>query len=288
MQHIVHDLDAYENLLYTHSQSHGTIQEKQKDIIDKVNVISSRIFDDISRQIFIEENDVVLYKIYDLFIGSTAKLYNKSTAIDSYRGAIDKLFRVLMIKPKTYFLYLPTRVFNQFTKGMTYFANDNPVEHPVYHREASCKSKYINVDAKFSKPNSKDALSTCYIERMIYNKLYTHFLHEQEVRHLKELNLVERYFQKHFPSISINVDIKYDTNLYPYKCIVTTIEECEENKNVKILTITIEIYTKKPWDSEIVMCEKQVVHKGKVANFSKISSFQMATDWNPVNSRRSN
>ena len=283
MEDIVQELNAYEKLLEMHWQNHKDVEKKRKVVLDKIESIvqSLQTFDDVYRNTFVHEHDVVLYKLYDVFTGTTAKLYNTHENITIHRSAIDKLFGILKIKPKSHFSYLPTRVFNQFIKGITYFEDENPVESPFYHREASCESKAVHIDAKFSKPDSLDSLQKCYIERLIYDKLYSYFLHEQEVRHLKELIVVERYFQQHFQYITIHVNIQYDIDSYPYKCIVTTYDEKND-------VLTLETYTKKPWNRPTVMCEKKVVNKGKVAFFSKITSYQQDTHWSSIKTRASN
>jgi len=280
MQDIENDIKMYENMQIEQWGNHENVKQKRRELLLKIDVISRNSFDEGSRIEFIQTHQVVLYKIYDVFLGTTAKLYNKSSDIQEYRGSIDKLFNTLNIKPKSYFNYLPTRIFNQFVRGITYFDDENPTENPVYHRDASCKSSSMNIDAKFSKPSSKELLKKCYIERKIYNVLYQHFLHEQEVRHLKELYLVERYFQQYFPNISINVSIMYEDNYYPYKCVIITLD------NDKV--ISTETYTKKPWNRETVLCEKQNIKNGRSTFFSKINSYQSNNSWGEVKYRKSN
>lgn len=209
-------------------------------------------------------NLFVLYKLYDTILGEYSKIYIPNNEKGKIRNNLDSLYKKLKIdKPKHYFNHIPTMIFNQFIKGITYFENENPVETPYYHRLRSCGLKGIPLIDKFENPNNKYFVKKCYVERTIYNMIYMHFLHYQDIGHLRELHQVEKYYQQYFLNDPLFIHIDYDKNHYPYKLTI--------NSKLK------EVYTKH-WDKEIVMCQLRI----KRNHFSKINTFKNENPWVPI------
>jgi len=133
---------------------------------------------------------------------------------------------------------LPAKVFSQFIRGITLFQSDvGPhLEYPPYHRPASCGTAELNFREKFGINDQmsksvinqrKNALRFCYIERMIFDKIYRFLLGKQEPRHLVELRNIERMYQDYFPGHELTVDINMtlDTIHPSFLVVIDTYDE---------------------------------------------------------------
>ena len=168
--------------------------------------------------------------IYNVMVGEFAKIHNKSL-IDKIRSGNDALMKFFEIKSQHSFSYLPTKIFAAFCKGITFFNGDTILETPPYHRSDSCGTKALPFNEKFT-INARDSPKTtgakksylrkCYIERMIYNKIFENTLYRQNVQHMNELKLIERLFQDYHPGESISIDITYERYIYPVNVDITT------------------------------------------------------------------
>jgi hypothetical protein len=237
------------------------------------------------RKAFVRDDEVaiLLYKIYDALIGETAKVYHKSL-IQTSRSKVDQLFNVLNVKaPATYFNYLPTRIFTEICKGITYFEGDatpDTIGRPTYHRPTSCGSKRMTFKEKFEVPKDATATQTraiqqatrlCYLERLIYDKIFFQVLHYQDVRHAQELKNMERLFQDYYPGEKIVVEVDLEGS-----CVVK-ITTSKNESNV------IETYIKKKWNAQTVDCLKEMVVSTNVRGWTKQQSFEKLMPWVPAN-----
>lgn len=156
------------------------------------------------KEAFVTENLDTIYKIYDTFYNKETKrvLLSKDERHD-VRSIIDRFYsRICGIrKVDTYFHGIPTRVFQDFVKGVTHFATDTVHDRPSYHRSGSCGPKDADHlerfaihagDSKEMIHQKRDAVIRCYVDRYIYDKVYTRILHKQDVNHLLELEAVGR------------------------------------------------------------------------------------------------
>lgn len=236
------------------------------------------------RKAFVRDDEaaILLYKIYDAIAGETAKVYHKSL-IETSRGKVDQLFNVLSVKPATHFNYLPTRFFTEICKGITYFEGDgtpDTIERPIYHRPVSCGSKRMTFMEKFVVPKYATAAQTlaihqatrlCYLERLIYDKIFFQVLHYQDARHGKELRNMERLFQNYYPGEKIVVEVNLEGS-----CVVTITTHKNESK-------VIETYTKKKWNAQPVDCRKRMVVSTNVREWKKQQGFDKQMPWIPAN-----
>ena len=104
------------------------------------------------------------------------------------------------------------------------------MDDPIYHRPGSCGDRNVNFIDKFainvtddrsSIYTKKMALKQCYIERTLYDKIYEHVLHKQNLGHLIELRNIERLLPT---DIQIYIDVKYNpTTDEPYMVVITTV-----------------------------------------------------------------
>lgn len=108
-----------------------------------------------------------------------------------------------------------THFFTEFVKGITYFASEvQPMRRPVYHRDASCGSRAVASDAKFARtscgPDASRYVRRCLLERLIYDRLYTHNVGYQDVGHRYELWLINGMFDQYYPTQNLEVELEYD------------------------------------------------------------------------------
>jgi hypothetical protein len=214
-----------------------------------------------------------LFRLYDVTIGSYQQIYITSDSVDVMRSVIDTMFkRCLGIgKPRSRFKHLPTMIATEFCKGVTFFKSDVVEEIPFYHRQTSCGSKTQSASEKFTilldnstaiKHNKKAYVLKCYLERLIYDKIYTNTFHQQDIGHLHELQVMARVFQDYFPGEGIIVDIEFKNQLYPVKLNI-------------IYKLYRETYIKDKYNSERVYCTK--VKDG--IQYDKVQTFIQETAW---------
>lgn len=194
-------------------------------------------FDDASKEVhlkitdipaFIEKHMTKLFKIHEASVGTYAKLYLDKASIRDLRSSYDKFFgKVLGLKRfPSKIKYMPTTITTEFCKGITSFEDQYEKNaHPFYHREESCGSKGLPAQQKFSSEQTKRAVRLCYLERFIYDKVYLNVMHEQDLVHLKELKMMERFYQNYFPGYRLNIEMAYNQHddCWPIKVqIITT------------------------------------------------------------------
>ena len=177
---------------------------------------------------FVKEKLEMFYKVYDTFKGDYFKIYIKVTTDADVVQIIDGFFGMFLINnPKRFIQYLPTRIFNYFIRGITYFRNERLInENPLYHRPLSCGSRTLPIDKKFKITNLSEntaedrrlAMQQCYIERRIYDILYEKIIGEQDFAHAMELVKMERLYQEMYgfslPSVKI---MAYKNSIEPIR-----------------------------------------------------------------------
>lgn len=132
-------------------------------------------------------------------------------------------------------------VLKEFIKGITYFSDQHGDEVPIYHRLYSCGA--TDDDAYYrewhkcrdtmndtQRAEVEQRITTCYIERLIYDNIYVH-LHnffppqptaenKQNPGHLDRLEVTRKDYKTCFPSVEIKIDVEY-THEYPYILRIT-------------------------------------------------------------------
>lgn len=153
-----------------------------------------------------------------------------------WRRLRDEVFMRLLQMPADAGIREPhavTRLFRRFIEGITFFA-DQPaaaasarwINHPVYHRAASCgdggsRRCAFGAGGQPRELNeaTKKIVETCYVERLIYDHMWrTLSLHtpagwnaepEQDERHTVAVNLSQANYESCFPGARITVYIEY-------------------------------------------------------------------------------
>ena len=192
----------------------------------------------------------------------------------------------------TMFSALPAQVFSKFIRGITLFANDvkSTDEYPPYHRLDSCGSSTLDFMTKFTVRDSmskqtikgiQDAVRTCYIERKLFDKIYTLLVGRQDARHLVELRNMERLYQDYFPDHHLIVDIDmYDDNINPI--FFAIYDKYDTNKFYQE-----ETYTKTPDNPDGPVLCTRILYRNlartspfEMKNEKKTQSFDAETQWN--------
>jgi hypothetical protein len=254
-------------------------------IIQKANILYKLLSsaDHAQLETFIEKHYDELVKIK--FVMTNIK--NNS----GIRSIHDKLF----IKTLAFGKHTPlgiTRRFETFLKGITYFSKDFVEigkDIPIYHRLASCGPYVKTANFKCASDmqkneirKTKKRIETCYLERLVYDRLYrdqTLFFPEKgnkDKAHEDWLKQTKDEFKTCFPNTNIEVLLEYDTQgKYPTKLIVT------RYKNDKIANIQeyekVLVYND-GWEYDIdVKCtlRKNNITKMKFQSFNKESKWKV-------------
>lgn len=184
---------------------------KFRNLLQKLDINSRRVFCDLH---FDELK--MIQKILDEI------KYDKSYVDTVFRG----LLEIHKIK-----IQGVSDIFADFIKGITYFAGEESNNYPIYHRLSSCGPKLNNdgfrknnlvCNTTYEKKENnrrKKAIYKCYLERLIYNKIYLEQLfyfpqtsnseHTQNKEHIERLELTKTDFESCFPSHNIIIDITY-------------------------------------------------------------------------------
>ena len=192
-------------------------------VLDKLTLNLEKAWRNAKKQ---EYNDFVashmteLFQIRQLLVGKSVRDNFKQEYHASLKLCNNRIFANTFHIHKTnvFFSGLPAKVFSQFIRGITFFQSDvgSHLEYPPYHRPASCGTAELDfrekftINAQMSKTvvnQRKNALRSCYIERMIFDTIYRFMLGKQESRHLVELRNIERFYQDYFPGHDLTVDV---------------------------------------------------------------------------------
>lgn len=287
--------DFQDNTMVRHTWNIGTtLSDAHRDLIKHIHKVTRALpkWTAEEQQAMAKTYDIVLYRVYDVFLGKLTHVYIPEDVMEKTRGPVDALMKKFGIKKaKEYFLYLATRTFLRFAKGITYFRDEDPVDKPAYHREASCGDRWDPAQIKFQATWNPDAdeatrestrrrVHTCYVERLMYDKLYHYYIHEQDIRHLAELLKVARIHETWYPNTTVDVRVFYQEDFFPYECVI-------EIRNTETGHTVTEPYTKRPWHREAVFAQKVVRELARETVYSKIQTFDGEMPWEVVSRRAS-
>ena len=216
----------------------------------KFNEIKQQIIDNlqavIKSKVSLEcEDSPQLYTIYDSLIGHYAKFTIMSSDINDFHQHVYSFFaKVCNVgSPAKYFQYYPTKLFDEFIKGITVFKTEESsiISQPSYHRPKSCGSKSVKFETKFrilpsddksTKESKIKALRMCIIERKIYDSIFKYILRNQNAGHLVELMNLERLYMD-YTSYMIDVQVHFKYDVLPYMVVIRTYQN---NNLVKVET----------------------------------------------------
>lgn len=204
------------------------------------------------------------------------------------RSIADRFFRWAHIRhPRAHFAYTPSRIFTQFCKGITYFA-DEPIQE-LYHRTDSCGASDRDYLDKFAmvagEPQDERmrkhlALRKCYLERSIFNQIYRNVRY-QDVNHLLGLRYIERLLESYAPKENLVPTLEgFELGLCP-----TVLRITNRIKGLQISIDLTETYTH-PRGSDTVACRKVVIKQNGshqiIELYEKTQGFDGERPWDAV------
>lgn len=239
---------------------------------------------------------------------------------DAIRGAVrsymDRVFTTLLHDEWRSSITLATEVFERFIRGITYFKSqepDNSSVHPLYHRLYSCgdgahafREAHLRCRAAHMTVRERDEvktrIQTCYIERLIYDRIYTELSSrialsrgtagnaprsQDDGHHRFIRESVERDFDTCFPGIRILVHVRFGDGGMPYECVITRMRLRACDREETITATSTETYTRslrlgdtgnaqldllrRLQYADVVEC-RRVTHGGR--EFRKIQTFE--------------
>lgn len=201
---------------------------------------------------FVQDNQAHLFYIHESLAGVFCKTYVRENAsLQTLRGIHDRLFTAcLNIRhPKRRFTHLATWISGKFCKGITYFEDD--IEYDEGPKTRTSTEKFIDSPSELKKIYVRN----CYIERRIYDLIYTNTMHRQDIAHLYELKVIEKIYQDYYPNEYLSINLKFfDDDIMPC-CLEISVEQSDYKR-------TLEIFTRSK-NSDIVHCKK-VMPNGKI------------------------
>ncbi len=130
-----------------------------------------------------------------------------------------------------------TRMFNEFIKGITAFSDEDiyNANQPSYHRKKSCPPRgsknttCIAGNTNTIKKDKSESIRKCYIERMIYDNIWSTIMHcAQDKAHIEWLTNTEEAYKTCYSESSLQIDIEYSDNNIPL------VLKIYENDNLEI------------------------------------------------------
>lgn len=208
-----------------------------------------------------------------------------------FRSIHDRFVNIIQLHEKSLGI---TFMFEKFIKGITYFVNetDPDTPYPVYHRFASCGK--IGTQASLSclkgmprmaRNIARSRVEKCYIERLIYDKMYSHeTLHFpergnvnddislQNKEHIYYLDVIRKEYQQCFKGYEMNISITWSKDTIPSIPEALTITSLKNGQVVSSetykKTIQIGTFGEKSYE-ELVQCTREAAEK----RFKKYQSF---------------
>ena len=231
--------------------------------------------------LFYEKNLGNLIKLHDSTFGIFGKKFLKQSERDKFRSQYDGIFiKGFKIKKFSNVLaQIPTTLFTDFIKGITFFKQDEDriPERPVYHRYNSCGSASKTIKEKFDPitKNTKIFLRKCYVERLVYNKIYFNLMSFQNMEHLNELKEVERLYEDTYPGENIRIQLTFRDIIYPHVLQISWLGAHKHEDGEHILETYRRLYPTSTGDSALVTCTRK---HGKM-EYEKVQNFNEETGW---------
>ena len=179
-----------------------------------------------------------------------------------------------------------TRCFDEFVKGITYFASENTSEIPSYHRLTSCgtgtdafRKTYNQCTSTMGKTQLakvKRQIQTCYLERLIYDDLYkkqTSTSPTQDDGHVHWLEQTKRDYLTCFPKENIKVSLEEFHN----NTLIPTVLRVSRNNIDEVYKRKITNATFLEYDPivECFMYKNDIMIKAKTQTFAKSHKWKM-------------
>ena len=119
----------------------------------------------------------------DVYGSELTRIKHTISKMANLRSLHDKVFTNHLKYDKSTPLHV-TDLFEMFIKGITYFSNESSDVHPIYHRFYSCGPREdthrlgnlvcTGTLGKTELNRRRNLIERCYIERLIFDKLWGH------------------------------------------------------------------------------------------------------------------
>ena len=231
-----------------------------------------------------------LAQIRKLLTGKNRKLYFDRVYHPRLTACNTRIFSNTfhISRINTFFSNLPTKIFSEFIKGITFFQVDisSDLERPPYHRPLSCGSSLQTFHEKFEITTNmtpskirkiKLAVRLCYIERMIYNHIYKYIMDRQDARHIQELYNLERLYQDYYAGHRLIIDIDIGPSQFEPSFMIL-IDSYDNNK------FHIEETYQKERNGDVLCTRKTLRNSGHSSPFevkkeTKTQTFAQEVSW---------
>ena len=230
--------DVITNINYILLQEYPLVEIKDIEEIklDKFYIDLNNLYKNLEK---IKNNTILIHGFIDKYIDQLRKIKNFLLQRKDIRSRTihDKIFTKILKMDKYISLGI-TQVFEDFVKGITYFSDEleNKKKIPIYHRVASCsnssedfKKKYLQCyqnDNELTLKTKRDHISKCYLERLIYDKIYLNsILHfpiglnnelKQNKGHIFQIKEREKNFNECFLGLKLEIEVFYELGLPCY------------------------------------------------------------------------
>jgi hypothetical protein len=186
-----------------------------------------------------------------------------------------------------------TQTFNEFVKGITYFQHQEAyaANQPVYHRHGACAPR--GTDNHHCLPSNtvnarrvkKADIETCWIERQIFDEIWTYLHGTQDLSHLEWMSSTRRAYETCHPGVRASAHVAFDkeTNL-PVSVIIR--KEYPDEPGMRTVA---EEYIKalafdgpSPYGSVVIGIRTEKSSDGgrrQVVQSRKTSSFDAPSEW---------
>ena len=186
---------------------------------------------ELQRMLFIDKHYDLLLKMEDFIKNTTIPI---------------PFLKFLQSAPHHY-----TVVFEEFIKGITYFASQR-TRNPIYHRLAPCKR-----------------VETCFIELLVFEEIYKDLSNLAEPICLE--NDIKKDYKACFPSMSINVQVSGYVQSMP------TCLEISRFKNGRLASV--EKYRKQVIGQKYDYFVEGILIKPQKSEKRKIQCFEKKSKW---------
>lgn len=281
-------------MLHMHLYADSTAK---KDITGYLNKLEKTAQDPIQTLSIHTVCDMYHHEILQTKHIMLALLKSDSVKYQWIRSIHDKFVKIFNIRGS-----VPsgiTKMFEKLITGITYFygETDPSAPFPIYHRFASCGQIGTPSTISCTKGMPRTArniarsrVEKCYIERLIYDKLYTHeslrFPERgnvdenqslQDEGHLHYLKLVKDEFAQCFKGYTVEVELLWSQDVVPLTPNGVVITRKKNNtivsKETYMKTVVLGAFCNKDYD-QMVECKRILYPEhGEPKEYAKVQSF---------------
>ena len=111
------------------------VYDLQKQLEDSITLLKN--YEKTKISILLENHQGQIFRIFDVTVGTFGKINLRDEEIKLLRSVMDRFCKLFFKTPSEknkYFKNIPTKIFTEFCKGVTFFENEINTSRPIYHR----------------------------------------------------------------------------------------------------------------------------------------------------------